>query len=123
MNRRGPVRPCRWQNLSPLADWGAQGDVNEWTWPGATRQISESIAARGHPRGCYQCWPGVTRQRLWNLLLLGDARGDVIDRCGLVRPSRLQNVSPLGDAQGDVMDGCVLAAPAQMDTAFQLNTD
>ena len=41
----------------------------------------ESVAAWGHPRGCYDVewtWPGVTRQRLWNVSPLGGARGDVM---------------------------------------------
>ena len=52
MNGRGQVRPCRWQNLSPLTDLGTQGDVMDVAWCDQV-DIMESIAARGHPRGCY----------------------------------------------------------------------
>ena len=38
-------------------------------------EIMESIAARGRPRGCYECWPGVNRQRLWNLSCSGTPEG------------------------------------------------
>ena len=159
MNGRGPVRPRRWQNLSPLADWGSQrdvmngrglvqpcrlqnlsllegarGDVMTGHWCDQA-EIMESIAAQGRPRGCYDVVNGrglVRPGRLQNLLRLGCARGDVMNRhwcdqaeimesiaarghprgyydvvngCGLLQPGSLQNSSPLGDVRGDVMNG------------------
>ena len=74
MNGRGPVRPCRWQNLLPLADWGAQGDVMN---------------------GCGLVQPC----RLQNLLLLGGALGDVMNWHWYDQAEIMESIA----ARGDVM--------------------
>ena len=74
MNERGPLRPCRWQNLSPLANWGAQGDVMN---------------------GCGLVQPC----RLQNLLLLGGALGDVMNWHWYDQAEIMESIA----AQGDVM--------------------
>ena len=60
---------------------GAPKGCYEWTWPGATMQMAESIAAGrlGRPR-------------------------DVMNGRGLVQPCRLQNLLLFGGARGDVMN-------------------
>ena len=85
MNGCGLVRPGRDYGMYRRS--GAPEGIlcYEWTWLGVTRPIAESIAARGHPRGCYE----------------------VMNGCGLVQPGRLQNLSLLRGARGDVMTGLV----------------
>ena len=78
MNGRGPVRPRRWQDLLPLADWGSQGDV---------------MNGHGLVQPC----------RLQNLLLLGGARGDY--ELALVRPCRDYGIYRCSRGCYDVMNG------------------
>ena len=74
------------QVAEPIAARGCPRKCYEWTWLGTTRQTAESIAAGrlGHPRYYEWMWPGAARQRLWNLMPLGGARGDVMNGPGLV---------------------------------------
>ena len=60
MNGHGLVRPGRLQNLSPLG--GARGDVMTRHWCDQA-EIMEIYRRSGAPRGCYGwVWPGATRQ-------------------------------------------------------------